>query len=133
MSTNRNEDALKNKITTSQKNFVIPVLLLLLRNWSTHGYDLMQRLSHFGFQTIDQGNLYRILRQLEKEELVTSSWDTSDGGPAKRVYSITDAGLDYLDLWATSLENYQNMLDQFFQMYTSMFTTSTNNEKKPKE
>lgn len=128
MNSNRSDDMMKNRITTSQKNFVVPVLLLLLRNWSTHGYELMQRLTQFGFQTIDQGNLYRILRQLEKENLVTSKWDTSEGGPAKRIYSITDAGLDYLDLWARSLENYQQMLDQFFNMYTSMFTTSKKNE-----
>jgi len=112
----------KNPFLSTQKNFVVPVLLLLLKNWNSHGYELMQRLTEFGFKSIDQGNFYRILRQLEKENLVKSTWDTSSGGPAKRIYSITDAGIKYLELWAHSLEQYQNMLNQFFKMYSNMFS-----------
>lgn len=126
-----NEDSKNNKnpFLSSQKNFLVPVLLLLLRNWSSHGYELMQRLAEFGFQSIDQGNFYRILRQLEKENLVTSTWDTSNGGPAKRIYSITEAGIKYLDLWAHSLEQYQNMLNQFFNMYSNMFSPFQDHNK----
>ena len=103
------------------KNMLVPVLLLILRGWSTHGYDLIQQLMKFGFQSIDQGNVYRILRQLEKEDMVESVWDTTAGGPAKRIYSITDAGEEYLASWAGVLEQYQKMLEQFFSAYTQFF------------
>jgi PadR family transcriptional regulator, regulatory protein PadR len=106
----------------SPKNFMVPFLLLSLKGgFSLHGYKLIQQLTQFGFSSIDQGNVYRVLRQLEKDDLVKSEWDTSSGGPAKRIYSITDAGENYLDLWAGSLEQYQSMLDSFFNMYTNMF------------
>lgn len=106
----------------SPKNLMIPFLLLSLRGgFSLHGYKLIQQLTEFGFSSIDQGNVYRILRQLEKDDLVKSEWDTSSGGPAKRIYSITDVGEQYLDLWAGSLEQYQTMLDSFFNMYSNMF------------
>lgn len=108
-------------VTGTPKNFIIPVLLLQLRNWNAHGYELMQKLTQFGFSSIDQGNLYRILRQLEKDELVSSEWDTSAKGPAKRIYSITSSGEQYLQQWANSLEQYQKMLDQFFNLYTQFF------------
>lgn len=117
-------------VTSTPKNFIIPVLLLLLKEWNAYGYELIQKLSHFGLHSVDQGNFYRILRQLEKDELVTSQWDTSSSGPAKRIYSITKAGEQYLDLWANSLEQYQKMLDQFFNMYSSFFVPPSSASKK---
>lgn len=101
------------------KNIMVPFLLLTLRDWNVHGYELIQHLMKFGFHSIDQGNVYRTLRQLEKENMVKSEWDTSTGGPAKRIYSLTETGEQYLQSWANSLEQYQNMLDQFFNMYTN--------------
>jgi poly-beta-hydroxybutyrate-responsive repressor len=111
----------KKNIVGAPKNFVLPVLLLLLKDWNAHGYELMQKLAQFGFDSLDHGNFYRILRQLEKDELVTSVWDTTSGGPAKRIYSITSAGEDYLELWADSMGQYQKMLEQFFDMYSQFF------------
>jgi poly-beta-hydroxybutyrate-responsive repressor len=108
-------------VVSTPKNLLIPVLLLLLKNWNAHGYELMQKLTQFGFHSIDQGNFYRILRQLEKDELVSSVWDTTSTGPAKRIYSITSAGEQYLDIWAGSLEQYQKILQQFFNMYSTFF------------
>ncbi|MEH7354947.1 poly-beta-hydroxybutyrate-responsive repressor [Neobacillus drentensis] len=101
------------------KNFVLPFILLLLSKFSLHGYELIQKLETFGFKTLDQGNLYRMLRQLEKDELVSSEWDTTGSGPAKRRYSITKAGITYLKGYANQLETYQSILDQFFKMYSS--------------
>ncbi|WP_042347376.1 poly-beta-hydroxybutyrate-responsive repressor [Bacillus massiliigorillae] len=124
----------KDQIPGAPKNFIVPVLLLLLKDWNAHGYELMQKLTQFGLHSIDQGNLYRILRQLEKDELVTSEWDTSSKGPAKRIYSITSVGEQYLDFWATSLEQYQKMLNQFFYMYNPFFiSNNTTSSKDPQE
>ena len=108
-----------NQTVNPSKNFVLPFILLLLSRMSLHGYELNNKLQAFGFKTIDHGNLYRLLRQLEKDELVSSEWDTNGSGPAKRRYSITRAGITYLRGYANQLESYQSMLDQFFNMYTS--------------
>ena len=109
-----------NQSVNPSKNFVLPFILLLLSRVSLHGYELSQRLESFGFKTLDHGNLYRMLRQLEKDELVSSEWDTTGTGPAKRRYSITKAGITYLKGYANQLETYQSLLDQFFRMYTSV-------------
>ncbi|MFC4769081.1 poly-beta-hydroxybutyrate-responsive repressor [Effusibacillus consociatus] len=102
------------------KNFLVPFVLLLLQRMPIHGYELMQKLTEMGFQALDQGNLYRMLRQLEKDKYVRSEWDTSSSGPAKRLYSLTDIGEAYLQTYAQELERYQKMLGQFFSMYTNM-------------
>ncbi|MGM9924483.1 MAG: poly-beta-hydroxybutyrate-responsive repressor [Bacillus sp. (in: firmicutes)] len=128
MVSKKNEDKSKKDSIGAPKNFIVPVLLLLLKDWNAHGYELMQKLTQFGLHSIDQGNLYRILRQLEKDELVTSEWDTTSKGPAKRIYSITEMGEQYLDFWANSLGQYQKMLNQFFTMYNPFFLSS--NPKK---
>jgi PadR family transcriptional regulator len=100
------------------KNWLTAVLLLLLREWSSYGYDLMEKAAAFGFAALNPGTLYRVLRQMEKEGLVSSGWDTSGQGPARRIYSITEAGEAYLKLWAGSLEQYRRTMDTFFRLYT---------------
>lgn len=100
------------------RSWLTPYLLLLLRSWETHGYDLIQKLSLFGFPSVDQGTVYRTLRQLEKEGFITSAWDAADGGPARRLYSITDAGEQFLKQWASALGEYNRMLESFFSLYT---------------
>src|SRR5579875_879416 len=102
------------------KNFVLPYILLLLHEMPVHGYEIIRKLSLFGFQTVDNGNIYRLLRKLEKDDLVHSEWDASSSGPAKRLYSLTEAGEAYLKLYAGELGKYQSMLDQFFKMYTNV-------------
>ena len=100
------------------KNWLVPVLLLMLREWSSYGYELMEKMSTFGLAAMNPGTFYRTLRQMEKDGMVSSSWDTSEGGPARRVYSITEAGEAYLKYWAESLDQYQRMMDTFFRLYT---------------
>ena len=122
---NKNTPKDENATTSTPKNLMIPVLLLSLRGWNLHGYKLIQELTQFGFSSIDQGNVYRTLRKLEKENMVKSEWDVSTGGPAKRIYSLTDAGEAYLQTCTDSLAQYQSILNRFFSMYMDMFLPSS--------
>ena len=98
----------------------MPVALVTLREESSYGYELMERLKEFGlFEETNPGTMYRTLRQMEKEGLCKSKWETADRGPARRMYSITEAGEAYLDLWVKSLEHYQQTMDAFLQAYKS--------------
>ena len=108
----------RSEATAQPRNWLQPFLLLSLQQWQSHGYELMQRLALFGFESIDPGSVYRTLRQLERDGLVSSDWDTnSSNGPARRVYSLTDSGETYLQTWASALRGYQSMLDSFFKSY----------------
>ncbi len=104
------------------KNWLVPILLLMLRQWNSYGYELMEKMSTFGLAAMNPGTFYRTLRQMEKDGMVRSNWDTSEGGPARRVYSITDAGEAYLNYWARSLDQYQRMMETFFRIYTGQST-----------
>lgn len=126
---NFNKKATKLNLDAS-KNFLIPAMLLHLKDISTHGYELMQELTKFGIKSIDKGNFYRTLRQLEKDNIVTSKWDTSASGPAKRIYSLTKVGEQYLELWASTLNHHQKMLNEFFNLYNPFLApfNATSNE-----
>ena len=100
------------------KNLLAPILLLMLRQWSSYGYALMEKMSTFGLAAMNPGTFYRTLRQMEKDGMVSSSWDTSGGGLARHVYSITDAGEAYLRCRAQSLDQYQRMMETFFRLST---------------
>ena len=71
------------------------------------------------FGATNPGTLYRTLRQMEKDGVVESSWETSRGGPARRMYAITGPGEACLGAWARSLERYQQSMDDFFELYGS--------------
>jgi DNA-binding PadR family transcriptional regulator len=72
---------------------------------TTHGYDLVQQIttSASDLVCIDPGSMYRLLRELEDQGLVTSSWQTAESGPSRRLYTITAQGIEALELMATAL------------------------------
>ena len=112
--------AAEQKIEARPRNWLTPVtLVLLLREESSYGYEIMERLEEFGFEQISVGTLYRTLRRTEKEGLCESEWDTSEAGPARRMYVITEAGEEYLAAWAEACEQYQNVMDSFARAYSS--------------
>ncbi len=88
-------------------------LLALLRGWSGYGYEMTQRLQEAGLGTFNTGTIYRTLRQMEKLGLVSSMWDTSEDGPARRIYSMTGAGALFLKNWIELLEAHQRTLERF--------------------
>src|SRR2546423_8219516 len=93
--------------------FAEPAWLLLLRERPAHGYDLLERLPELiGEQRVEMGNLYRLLRALEEEGLVTSEW--ADG---RRTYAITDTGLRLLDEWVEALRRALDRTQDFIRRY----------------
>jgi len=100
------------------ERFTEPALLLLLRERPAHGYDLIERLPALtGEQRVEMGNLYRLLRALEDEGLVSSEWDAGSPGPARRRYALTDAGARLLDQWAEALRRSQDRTATFLERY----------------
>jgi PadR family transcriptional regulator, regulatory protein PadR len=92
-------------------------MLMALRQWNSYGYELMEKTTAFWKEAISPGTVYRTLRQMEKNGDVESAWHTNANGEARRMYSITDAGEAYLDLWIESLKQYQSIVEAFLGHY----------------
>jgi PadR family transcriptional regulator PadR len=103
-------------------NFAQPRLLLELAKRPAHGYELIEHLSETSGAPPDPGNFYRVLRALEEDGLVRSNWDTKNNGPARRVYELTDQGLDFLHTWAVTIMQTRQSLDRFMSDYQHLFS-----------
>ncbi|HEY7729966.1 MAG TPA: PadR family transcriptional regulator [Gaiellaceae bacterium] len=91
-------------------------LLALLSERPTHGYELLERLPALvGEERLDVGNLYRVLRGLEQEGLVTSEWRADLPGPAKRTYTLTAEGHRLLAAWLDALAGLRRQIDDFLE------------------
>lgn len=55
-----------------------------------YGYSLVQKLEEKN-ALIEAGTLYPLLRRLEKQQLLTSQWDTTESRPRK-FYILSDEG-----------------------------------------
>lgn len=85
--------------------FVEPAALAALVRQGGHGYDLRREISEMtgGELDVDAGGLYRVLRRLEEERFVTSSWAEGDSGPARRDYALTAEGRELAHDWIAHL------------------------------
>ena len=100
------------------RRFLEPCLLLLLHKGPSHGYELVSALEPFGLGDVAPGPVYRTLRELEAAGLIQSEWDTeSSGGPARRVYRLTEDGHHHLSDWVESLRQTDNALHHFLATY----------------
>jgi DNA-binding PadR family transcriptional regulator len=94
------------------ERFAEPAVLMLLAERPRHGYELLERLPVLlGEERVDVGNLYRFLRALEEDGIVSSEWSADLPGPAKRTYELTDDGRALLDAWLASLAELRRGLD----------------------
>jgi PadR family transcriptional regulator PadR len=106
------------RVKARLERFSEPAVLLLLRDAPAHGYDLLEQLPELmPGERVDMGNLYRILRSLEREGLVSSTWDELSPGPAKRIYAITASGRTVLDQWVGAFHEAQQQIEAFVNRY----------------
>jgi DNA-binding PadR family transcriptional regulator len=88
-----------------------PAILAILAEGPLHGYRLAERIGAmpgFARQKPDVSGIYRFLKTMERKEFVTSAWDLSEAGPAKKSYQITHAGRQCLQRWVKTLELYRD-------------------------
>jgi poly-beta-hydroxybutyrate-responsive repressor len=103
--------------------FVEPViLLLLLQKGEAHGYELANELPKYSLTDaeVEAAALYRTLRTLEQNGNVTSRWDTSSNGPARRVYRLTGDGQEHLREWVAVLGHMSNSMTRFLKAARSV-------------
>jgi poly-beta-hydroxybutyrate-responsive repressor len=96
--------------------FIEPVVLYLLKKLgSAHGYQLAAELPEHSLTgaLVDRGAMYRTLRQIEEAGHVTSDWDVSGQGPAKRLYRLTPTGEAYLRQWTVLIEQMAGSMNSF--------------------
>lgn len=108
-------------------------LLAYLRRWNAYGYQLVQELGKAGMENFDSTTVYRTLRQLEKAGLVSSFWDTSESGPARRRYAITQAGETFLELCLDVFDRYQKILQSALNSLDNLGDSASKGPDNPRD
>jgi PadR family transcriptional regulator, regulatory protein PadR len=107
-----------------QGDILSATLLALLKQYDAYGYQLTAKMEEAGLPAFDPSAIYRHLRQLEAAGLVSSMWDTSSSGPARRVYSLTRTGELFLGAWAEGMKALQAVINQAMTPVTPEDDTS---------
>ncbi len=102
------------------RHYLKPCLLLLLAEGPSHGYELLEQVRRLGIKGAEPGGLYRYLRAMEKEEIVSSWWEPSQAGPARRTYVLTDSGRAALNESVQSLRDVRQILVGLLDRYDAL-------------
>ena len=96
------------------RGFLIPCLLFFLKDAPSHGYQLIERLQSSDYlkEIPDPGVVYRHLRKLEQDDMVTSAFAPGDG-PARKVYTLTPLGRKHMAQWLVELKTMNDRLTRF--------------------
>lgn len=99
------------------RSYVRPCLLLLLAEGPSHGYELLEQVRQLGVHNADAGGLYRSLRAMEQTGLVSSWWEPSQAGPARRSYLLTEEGRQALGESLAAMREVHRMLGDVLDRY----------------
>ena len=92
---------------------VLPMLVLtLLAQETSYGYELVTRLQAGGLHGIATGTVYPVLTRLEREGRLRSRLVASDAGPARKYYEPTASGLQLLAESRRAWESLTEVVDR---------------------
>lgn len=104
------------------------ILLTLFHHQGTHGYEIQKiikgHLDDFSIGLNITG-LYRHLNMLEQRGMLSSEWDTTERGPARRKYFLTEAGTECLWRWMNTLCNQASLMGRFFDQARNTFPAAS--------
>jgi len=72
-------------------------ILSIIKQKLVYGSEIHQIVRNKIGLDVPKSIIYILLRRMERNGFIISNWDISGSGPAKRVYRITDMGLEYLN------------------------------------
>ena len=78
------------------KGLLSLLLLQLLAERESYGYEVVQRLHEIGLRDVLEGTVYPALARLEREGRVSARLVASSAGPARKYYRPTQAGYQAL-------------------------------------
>ena len=81
-------------------------ILLMLNKKIYYGYEILQELSKYPIIASTESTVYPLLRRLQKENYLQSTWqESAEGLPPRKYYSLMPEGKEYLDAMSNEWEN----------------------------
>ena len=95
------------------------LLLSIIREKPIHGSEIYRVLRDRYGLDVPKPIIYMLLRRMEERGLIISEWEMSERGPVKRIYRITEEGLDYLNDSVERLRKLRNIINDILSKLTS--------------
>ncbi|MBP1047792.1 PadR family transcriptional regulator [Enterococcus sp. BWM-S5] len=86
-------------ITEMLKGVLEGMILEIIDQKETYGYEITKNLQSYGFDDIAEGTVYTILLRLEKKGLVDVTKKKSSVGPLRKFYTLNEEGRTELVLF----------------------------------
>lgn len=74
-------------------------ILYIISQEEVYGYELSTKLNQYGFTFVSEGSIYPFLLRIQKEKLIEGTLKTSNLGPKRRYYHLTEKGLEQLEVF----------------------------------
>ena len=96
--------------------WIEPFVLLLVAQGPTYGYKLIGELDELGVapEGIDPGMVYRTLRSMDADGLVTTEWGL-EGDQPRREYRLTEDGACALEDWMDVMTERKRLIEHFLE------------------
>ena len=103
-----------------ERGWISILFLRLIHEKPMHGYQIMEEMLKRGLfdgSRLEAGTVYTLLRRMEHHGLVTSEWQEAEAGPDRRIYRVTEDGVNQLSKSIASLAQRKNLLDELVAYY----------------
>ena len=87
-------------------------ILSILRDREVHGAEIGRLLEDRYNIAVPRAIVYGLLRRMERHGFVSSRWSVEESGPARRIYRITEEGLDYLEDYLRRLRRVKSLIER---------------------
>ena len=87
-------------------------LLAVIAEQPAYGYEMTKRLADRGLATVGEGSIYPVLGRLERDRLVETFRQTSNGGPPRKYYRLTENGRRSLRRWSDEWRSARSSVDR---------------------
>jgi PadR family transcriptional regulator PadR len=91
-------------------------VLAVVARGETYGYKILSTLEDAGFAGVGDASVYGTLRRLDQAGHLTSRLAASNGGPARKYYSVTPSGAEQLqagtDRWRRISAAFQELIER---------------------
>ena len=113
------------------RSWVQLLILRVLYETPLHGYALIEEMNKLlaGRKPIKPGSLYTILRRMEKGNLLVSEWDKTSSRLDRRVYHLTETGLEKLKDGRLMVDEQKKILDEMTSFFEEHFPECEKDEE----
>ena len=106
----------ENAKSQMRKGFLEFPVLLIIGAKATYAPDILKQLKKANLLVVE-GTLYPLLSRLKRYGLVEYTWEESNAGPPRKMYTITESGRDVVsgleDSWKSLDTSVNTLIKQY--------------------